>query len=260
MRETITPIFSYPQVIGLQRCATFSPNKSVHIGSFNAVWHFFNESLTDTLYIWLHEMGDFFPTYSKLYGSNFVQVNMDRDAEPSQYFAIEALLKDKKSLSTDNNPCIGHDQDPQISQCLLNHYEDKLACKLPWNRKHMKGFDLCQTEEQFNMYIKMSGKDFSSTSEAEIFKRTGCKPRCFQRHYFDNKISNGNFPYGSNRDGLIFAAFIKSGEFVYEEEVYVYQWLDFIADIGGYLGLWLGFSALSICDSLTRKLLSKART
>ncbi len=255
MRETITPIFSQPNVLGIQRCATFTPNKSVAIRAFNGIRQFFNETLTDSLQIWLHEAGDFYPTYSTLYGSSFIQINVDQNAVPSQFFAIEGWFKDTQSLSTDKNPCIkdNDDETPKVDQCLIDFYEAELKCKLPWNKNHKHDFDLCQTEEQYDSYISLSLKEFFSTSEAEVFKNTGCKPRCIQRHYFEKVVGSGNYPYGKNQDGVIFAIFMKRGEFMFEEEVYMYQWLDFIADIGGYLGLWLGFSALSLCNSLTNK-------
>ncbi len=259
--ETIAPIFSFPQVVGIQRCATFKSNQSVPLGSLNGIWHLFNENLTDTLYVWLHNEGDFIPAYTKIYGADFIQVNVDRDAEPSQYFAIESWMQDLKSLPTEQNPCIDEEdekdeEEPKVEQCLMNYYEAELKCKLPWNKKHEKDFDLCQTEEQFDLYASMSRKEILATSEAEVFERTGCKPRCCQRNYFDKVTANGNFPYGTNRDSLIFAVYLKAGEFLLEEEVYMYQWLDFIADIGGYLGLWLGFSALSIFESLAKKFIS----
>ena len=55
--ETITPIFSFAGVKGIQRCATYKPGKEVRVRSHNSVWHFFNESTSTTLYIWMYNPG-----------------------------------------------------------------------------------------------------------------------------------------------------------------------------------------------------------
>ena len=57
--ETISPVFSMVGVKGIQRCATFRPNKDVTVKSYNSVLHYFNESASTTLYIWLHNRGTY---------------------------------------------------------------------------------------------------------------------------------------------------------------------------------------------------------
>ena len=86
----------------------------------------------------------------------------------------------------------------------------------------------------------------------EIFEMTGCMPSCSKskiqvvtryedKQWQDNgeKVAELRFVY-------------PHGEYDLIEEYYIYNWGSFIADVGGYLGLLLGFSLLSMYQMFTQ--------
>ena len=91
--------------------------------------------------------------------------------------------------------------------------------------------------------------------EKEIFEMTGCMPGCskskielvttYQDNMRDDDKNVAKFSFSYN-----------SGENDLWEEYYIYNWGSFIADVGGYLGLLLGSSVLSMYH-MTTPLLKK---
>ena len=51
-----------------------------------------------------------------------------------------------------------------------------------------------------------------------------------------------------------------SGEYDFVEEYYIYNWGSFIADVGGYLGLLLGYSLLSMYQTMVPLLIDQMRS
>ena len=67
-------------------------------------------------------------------------------------------------------------------------------------------------------------------------------------------MSNGPYPYGGIEDQVVIAAYVLQGQYLAEEDKIIYDYLNLIADVGGYLGLLLGYSILSISDGIIENL------
>ena len=86
--------------------------------------------------------------------------------------------------------------------------------------------------------------------EREIFEKTGCMPGCSKSkielvpEYANHMIDDGK---NVAKLQLVYPR----GEYDLVEEYYIYNWGSFIADVGGYLGLLLGSSALSMYHIIT---------
>ena len=81
--------------------------------------------------------------------------------------------------------------------------------------------------------------------EADIFNLTGCLPHCERDEIsLENTPEGREWPHGSPTLHIIFL--FEDGSYQVQEEYIVYDVDDFIADVGGYLGLLLGHSILSI--------------
>ena len=79
---------------------------------------------------------------------------------------------------------------------------------------------------------------------------TGCMPGCSKSKIELATIDEDNMiDDGRNVAKLRFV--YPRGEYDLVEEYYIYNWGSFIADVGGYLGLLLGSSALSMYHIIT---------
>ena len=78
--------------------------------------------------------------------------------------------------------------------------------------------------------------------ERQVIKKTGCLPPCSYSQFSLVHNIQGHFQnYGM---GLMYA----TTEVQLEEEDWVYPTLSFIAELGGALGMSIGFSFLSLWD------------
>ena len=86
-----------------------------------------------------------------------------------------------------------------------------------------------------------------------IFKLTGCLPSCHRNEYTltgseFKTINIGRLSWIKPKLKLVFR--IGKTSYKEEEQYVIYDFNSFIGDVGGFLGLLLGYSALSIYDEL----------
>ena len=86
---------------------------------------------------------------------------------------------------------------------------------------------------------------------SQIVKLTGCKRPCSYKEY---KFVNTNFKelkyIDYPKDQVVFCLWAVSQYTQIEEEVLVYPFQSFLAEFGGSLGLFLGFSFMTIWDGM----------
>ena len=85
----------------------------------------------------------------------------------------------------------------------------------------------------------------------EIKKMTGCSKPC---RYKDYKVVNG--PLVSAYDPPAFYLSVElwmaTTDVTVEAEVLLYKWQDLVADFGGTLSLFLGFSFMTLWDGMVK--------
>ena len=86
---------------------------------------------------------------------------------------------------------------------------------------------------------------------SQIVKLTGCKRPCSYKEY---KFVNTNFKelnyIDYPKDQVVFCLWAVTQYTQFEEEVLVYPFQSFLAEFGGSLGLFLGFSFMTIWDGM----------
>ena len=90
--------------------------------------------------------------------------------------------------------------------------------------------------------------------EKQISQLTGCSKPCFykkytfagDRVYEDNEIEDFNF-----------SLWTVSNDTVFETEHLIYPWTSLLAEFGGTLGLFLGFSFMTIWDGIPFQALAR---
>ena len=78
-----------------------------------------------------------------------------------------------------------------------------------------------------------------------IRKQTGCKKPCFYKKY---ELLGEAQPSSFVSENFYFALLAVSNDTFVETEVLVYTWTSLVAEFGGTLGLFVGFSALTLWD------------
>ena len=167
---------------------------------------------------------------------------------------IKAL--DKPSLRCDES----EKRDQSFSKCVGRFLEKNLNCSF---RTLMSdpNKEPCNAEK-LNLTQKNIRDAYNDTTHVfnrinmierrEIFEMTGCMPSC-SKSIFELKPLNEQTHNGKEEVRLRFT--YPTGEYESKEEYYIYDAKSFVADIGGYLGLLLGYSLLSLYHMASERLL-----
>ena len=161
-----------------------------------------------------------------------------------------------------------------VSQCIARYFEAKLNCSLYMldglnQRKVCDNNSLAdkliydwELESELEIYKKIATNfnDWGHKSELEIYQTTGCMPSCKRKQIkleTVHKITSGSYP-DDPKITLVFE--YRDGMYSLKEEYLVYDFNNFIADIGGYLGLLLGHSVFSVYSMSAEWITKPVRT
>ena len=194
---------------------------------------------------------------------NLVQAFGSQSFEFGFYFQSEVRLKIAKShmkaLNQPSQPCIKDTKKPTTSACIAKFIENQIGCRIK-----LHGMDLnkkgstCKSGLQMRNLNKIL-VELKHADDKTIYELTGCLASC-ERHEYQG-FEYYRFDVTSQRCDILAAKGLPCGltlkpeinDRSYEEKVQyvVYDFNSFIADVGGFMGLLLGFSMLSIYDELT---------
>ena len=205
------------------------------------------------IYMWVYRKGSgIIPSTTNAYGGD--RFNWHIVGKFSSNVKIDIRRSEKDALDKPSQRCDPSEDEPSVSKCVEEQFVEKyLNCSLKrLSSNPMLGICnqtiLNSTE---NMFKRMNRLD-----EREIFDMTGCMPGCSKSKfelvttYQDNMIDN-------DKKVAEFRLYYNRGEYDLWEEYYIYNWGSFIADVGGYLGLLLGSSVLSMYHMTTPLLLKQ---
>ena len=182
------------------------------------------------------------PRKKSVYGSAIERIQVSDNTSYRHKFYVQ---KDK--LKQINRDRVGHrcvndnaygDQE-SVGRCIVRYFEDVNNCStyglLSNNTKK-----ICNKTSKYSMNI--------GWSEDEIFNLTGCIPNCTRdlislKQDHDYPLS---WPVENDQQKVIIMLEYEDGSYTLTEEYEDYDSSSFIADVGGYLGLLLGHSVLSI--------------
>ena len=177
----------------------------------------------------------------------------DTSASNFDVTTIHEIKKREVSyLNDERTPCQSMPRKTEMNTCIQQYIEKEIGCQLPWSNASISDFAKCTEPGQYQAFLT-TYDNIAKLSERSIAERTGCLPSC-QRSEFTVSILNRIVdPVGEG--SYIGYFYYASGRYVEKSYHYEYDLFDLLADVGGYMGLLVGYSLLTVYDSI--KYLSK---
>ena len=200
----------------------------------------------------------FIPNWVNIYGSNSFHINNDIIEVEERKLYTQTMTITKSGLKALDQPSQRCDSEaPSATSCIVKFIEKQLGCKM--NIYGHSGNDMlpCNSSLEFNAWRNISIM-FEKAESNAIYKQTGCLTTCQRNEYAlvgtqfkkANIFSTSLFSFINRGTKLHLIFRIMEGSYKEEEQYLIYELNSFIGDVGGFLGLLLGYSALSIYDAL----------
>ena len=159
-------------------------------------------------------------------------------------FQIHLVETETTSLKTSRYDCM-EDNSITMTNCIDDFIAEQLNCSLPWT-KNNNTWRYCQTEEDLALFRKLS---FNITSPYLKQKLTmkGCfRPNCKQTSWVSTQET---LAWDNNHgESSVKITIPATAKVIQRKEIRLADYGTFIADMGSYLGLYLGASILSLTD------------
>ena len=161
----------------------------------------------------------------------------------------------KKKANSNHDPCI--DSNFIDSQtCVDNIIVDALKCYPKWYKSQQSQvYSTCSGPATFQEFIKISKNLVVNSTLSE---------HCYPNHCTEvkwNLKSSKSMTNKLSENTTSWLYYIPSNTKVQlMEEILIYSWTNLLADFGGYLGLYLGGSILSLFDLVFSMILQRPST
>ena len=220
-------------------------------------------------FIFVHDIDFYFISTSPL-GTALALWEFDGNSMANHYQEL-TLIKHKR-LNLDHQPC-EEAKNYSFNPCVIESLTEKVGCRRPWDRWTRKVQAICTERDQFKKF----DEHFRILLTAEVDKierLTGClKPCTYKEYKFVNINPKPNL-VGSVPDDQIAIGLWAVSEYTKTEEevcaiselliptdnphrqnfvfyqVLLYPFTSLLAEFGGSLGLFLGFSFVTISDGM----------
>ena len=160
-----------------------------------------------------------------------------------------------KALDQPSQPCNNGHSNINTSICIARYLEEKLGCNPMTIGSQFSSTPKCTTKAEL-LALANASRQFEDADENDIFEMTGCLPSCIKDQY---SLTVDPLKERIGTHCAVQLDFMMLDSSYKEEEQYIiYDVSSFIADVGGYMGLLLGSSLLSLyvaIENYIRKLL-----
>ena len=158
-----------------------------------------------------------------------------------------------KRMNRHDAPC-EEDSGYNFRECVKKSVLKEVGCLAPWDhvtetKNTCVGLD--QITEYLDFFLQLS-----NSQQKQLLYRTGCKIPCTYMEYAAITVGDKSMMYLGTENLMQISMSYASTHITVKEEVYTYPFTSFLAEFGGALGLFLGFSFLVVWDCI-RLLLAK---
>ena len=214
-------------------CHTYDPPEKSNPDFLNRVMFMIakNPNYIDQNYkIFIHERGQFWPRYDMMSFGQPDPLMLSPNKELEIFFSINQITR----FSKRGGECV-EEMDYSFTQCLHNYARSASKCHIGAKESFIK---------YFQILIHLKRKNI-----ANVKMESGCYPKC--RHIIYTLVVIEKTMDGhSNWTSEVFIQ-PKSSEVKFSTEYYSFDRNDLISSIGGNLGLFLGWSLLTLYEAIS---------
>ena len=166
-----------------------------------------------------------------------------------------------KALDRPSRRCTSKINRPNTTQCIANFIQMELGCSPNILGSQYPDGITCKNKSQLDMLSNIT-KKLQNADENDVYDMTGCLSACEKDEYamvvdpaekLVNNVRAANCEYH-----LKFQ--MTQPSFEEKEQYFIYDTVSFFADVGGYMGLLLGSSLMSLyseLEAILKKLLCR---
>ena len=152
-------------------------------------------------------------------------------------------VKKHRKMSQKLRPC-NAESNYSFNQCIRDFIAEDIGCYMPWETQNNPKTNVCSDVESIKKYQTITFNIASESTYESLVERTGCIAPC---DYMEYNLAAPLRSY-SGVDRILEIYFVDD-KVSLEEEILSYNLVSLISDIGGSLGLFLGFSFLTSLTS-----------
>ena len=164
----------------------------------------------------------------------------------------------RKALNQPSEPCTNNKR-PDTSRCIAKWIQNAIGCRVKmYGKSNLDKLPLCSSESQMKELVDILFQ-LKLADAKIIYEKTGCMASCIMYIYgkLEHMQQEHLISFRSCKRQNISCTMdmmleIPQHEITFQgtRQYIVYDFNSFIADVGGYMGLLLGFSALSLYNEV----------
>ena len=180
------------------------------------------------------------------YGGEYLRYIVDSNKRVESLHEISSV--EVTQLDQREDPCVSaHEAD--FNKCVQDFVDSLLNCTLPWRPQRL--LPQCSGKRaEYDLFMNLTSTILQSDEET-LSELTGCEPSCTRSDYSSKFVSNVVLPDddGEKDNVLILKLYYARNRVTVRRQYYTYTLEHLIADLGGCLGLLLGYSLLGFYDT-----------
>ena len=163
---------------------------------------------------------------------------------PNQWKTEYLIQTETLSLKKQRYDCV-EDNSMHFKDCMDEFIGEQLNCNLPWAENPKIDYQECQSQEHLKAYRNISLNMDSEEIKAKIEQKGCFVPNCKKTTWVKNQF---NYKKQQGKEMRYFISIPSTMKILQRKEVKITDFNTFVADFGGYLGLFLGASVLSLTN------------
>ena len=187
---------------------------------------------------------------SRIYGNDILSLDVHR--LPGNSYQYEISPTETTYISQEDKPCISATEmdEERVYHCLESYKYSLLNCTLPWRYKKSDGLlPLCSHPREYDIYTSLASFDREFKDPYTIENVAKCRPTCTRYAYTTKLFQQEKHDDLEHENSFLLRFYYNQWEVPIREHVYAYDWLNLVADFGGWLGILLGYSILGFYDT-----------